>query len=1042
MALLPSRKVPSTVRLHGRSGGLAAWSILHPIGVVMITLAVMVLGAFAFARLQVNLLPDIIYPEVRVRVLDSGVATEAMEDRVTRQLEEQLAITEDAIAVQSRTGEGSSSVDLSFPYGKDIDIALRDASTRLDRARRFLPETVDPPIIYKFDPSQLPVQEYVISSPLRDAVELRQWVDYVFAKWFLNLPGVAAAEVGGGLLREIQVLPDQQRLAGLGLSVEDLIDAIEAANRDEPAGRLRMESREVSGRTAGRIQRVEELAELPLALADGETIPLAEVAQVLDTHEEERLRVRLNGLPGIKLSLQKQPTANTVAVAEAVAGRLDWLHQQKLIPEDIEVTKVSDQAVYVRNALRNAGLAAASGALLAMGVVYLFLGSLRRTLIIGSAIPVAALVTFAIMDMQGLTLNIMTLGGLAVGIGMLVDSTIVMLENIHRHQRDGEAGGDAGRNAAAEVNSAIVASTSTNLAAILPFLFVGGLVGLLFREMIITITAAIAASMVVALTLVPSLAARVPAGKPSLVRRAGDWLMGALQRGYGAVVGWITGGWFRRLTVIGLFTAGLVHTVPEFLGGKELFLPKMDDGRVYVSISADPGVTLAVMDEGARRLEALFLEQPEVETVFASVGGFIFGRTQRMVSNRSSFYVQLKPLDQRDIGGEAWVKRMMGTVKKARIAGLKVYMRLRGVRGIRTGRGEDDVSIRIAGPRIATLEQLATEVEGRLEGVAGVRNVENSSGEKRQELAIEVDRKRAATLGLDVGRVGNALRVALEGRIVGEFLAGDRAFDIRVRLPRGETDSPNDLAAVLLFPAATDRPAIHLGDVATVRMTVAPATILRDNQQRVVEVSASLKGDASIAEVSRGVEAALIDLELPAGYALYEVGEKKALQEGRDLTQWLLGLALFLVLVVMAVQYESLRAPLVILLGVPFAAIGVALGVPAAGLPLSMPVWLGVIMLAGIVVNNAIILVEYIELLRADGVALADAVRRAAALRLRPILMTTLTTVVGLLPLALGLGEGAEMLQPLAVTITSGLTFSLLVSLLLIPVLYRSFARR
>ena len=1029
------------MRIHGRSGGLAAWSILHPIGVVMITLAVMVLGAFAFARLQVNLLPDIIYPEIRVRILDPGVASETMEDRVTRQLEEQLAITEDAIAVQSRTSEGSTALDLSFPYGKDIDIALRDASTRLDRARRFLPDTVDPPIIYKFDPAQLPVQEYVISSPLRDPVELRAWVDYVFAKWFLNLPGVAAAEVGGGLLREIRVLPDQLRLAGLGLSVEDVIDAIKAANRDEPAGRLRMDAREVSGRTAGRIRRVEELAELPLALPDGETIPLAEVAQVLDTHEDERLRVRLNGVPGIKLSVQKQPTANTVGVAEAVARRLDWLHEQRLIPADIEVTKVADQATYVRSALKNAGLAALSGAILAMMVVYLFLGSLRRTLIIGSAIPVAALVTFAIMDIQGLTLNIMTLGGLAVGIGMLVDSTIVMLENIHRHQRDGEPGREAGRNAAAEVNSAIVASTSTNLAAILPFLFVGGLVGLLFREMIITITAAIAASMVVALTLVPSLAAKVPSGKPSWVRRQGDRLMAAAQRGYGSLVAWLIGGVVRRLALVALFVAALLYLVPDFLGGKELFLPKMDDGRVYVSITADPGVTLEVMDEGARKLEALILEQPEVETVFASVGGFIFGRTQRTVSNRSSFYVQLKPLEERGIASDAWIKRMNGTIGKAQLAGLKVYMRLRGVRGIRTGRGEDDVSVRIAGPEIETLEQIAADIADRLERVPGLRNVENASEEKRQELAIEVDRRRAAALGLDVEEVGDALRIALEGRVVGDFLDGDRSFDIRVQLPREEADSPEALAAVLLFPPSAERPAIHLGDVAAVRMTVAPSVILRDNQQRVVEVSASLKGEASIAEVSLLADAALAELHLPEGYTLYEVGEKKALQEGRNLTHWLLGLALFLVLVVMAVQYESLRSPLVILLGVPFAVIGVALGVPAAGLPLSMPVWLGLIMLAGIVVNNAIILVEYIELLRADGMALGEAIRQAAALRLRPILMTTLTTVVGLLPLAIGVGEGAEMLQPLAVTIVSGLSFSLLVSLLLIPVLYRSFAR-
>ena len=404
----------------------------------MIALAVIVLGVFAFSRLAIDLHPHLIYPEVRVRILSPGVPATVMEDQFTRQLEEQLAITEDAIGVQSRTGEGAVSVDLSFEYGKDIDIALRDASTRLDRAKRFLPDTPDPPIIYKRDPAQIPVLEFVVSSPLRDPVELRSWVDDVFSKWFINLPGVAAAEVGGGLIREIQVLPDQQRLAGVGLTMQDVIDVLQRGNREDPAGRLKMSSQELSGRISGRFTSVEQIAELPLRLPQGGLIHLQEVAEVIDTHEDERLRVRVNGEPGIKLSIQKQPTANTVAVADAVEQRLDWLAAEDLIPEDIHIRSVSDQSVYIRQALSNSGMAAISGALLAMVVVYLFLGNLRRTLIIGSAIPIAIMVTFVIMGLGGLTLNIMTLGGLALGVGLIVDNTIVMLENIYRHQRQGE----------------------------------------------------------------------------------------------------------------------------------------------------------------------------------------------------------------------------------------------------------------------------------------------------------------------------------------------------------------------------------------------------------------------------------------------------------------------------------------------------------------------------------------------------------------------------------------------------------------------------
>ncbi|MEJ2180446.1 MAG: efflux RND transporter permease subunit, partial [Gammaproteobacteria bacterium] len=527
-------------QLTARTGGLAAWSIRHPVGVSMIALAVIVLGVFSLGRLSIDLLPHIIYPDIRVRILDPGVPATVMEDRVTRQLEEQLAITEDAVNVQSKTSQGATSVDLSFQYGKDIDIALRDASTRLDRAKRFLPDTIDPPVIYKRDPSQIPVLEFVVTSALRDAVELRSWTDDVLRKWFLNLPGVAAAEVGGGMVREIQVLVDQHRLAGIGQTMEAVIDALQRGNREDPAGRLQMSRQQISGRISGRFTSVEQIKQLPLRLPNGNTIYLNEVANVIDTHEDERLRIRANSVSGVKMSIQKQPSANTVAVVDVVNERIAYLRQQKLLPDDIEVVPVSDQSIYIRQSLNNSTLAALSGALLAMAVVYIFLGNLRRTLIIGSAIPIAIMVTFVLMDLGGLTLNVMTLGGLALGVGMLVDNTIVMLENIYRHQReDNESVEHSSITAAKEVNSAIVAATSTNLAAVLPFLFIGGLTGLLFRELIFTISAAILASMVIALTLVPTLAAKVTTTRESRVRKFIDGGMRAMQEIYGAVVAWV-----------------------------------------------------------------------------------------------------------------------------------------------------------------------------------------------------------------------------------------------------------------------------------------------------------------------------------------------------------------------------------------------------------------------------------------------------------------------------------------------------------------------
>ena len=1025
-------------KLVARSGGLAAWSIRHPIGVSMIAMAVIVLGGFALGRLAIDLHPHIIYPEIRVRILDPGVPATVMEDRVTRQLEEQLAITEDAISVQSDTTLGATSVDLSFGYGKDIDIALRDASTRLDRAKRFLPDSINPPVIWKRDPSQIPVLEFVVSSSIRDAVELRTWVDDVLRKWFINLPGVAAGEVGGGVLREIHILPDQRRLAGVGLDMNSLIDAVKNGNREDPAGRLRMSGQEVSGKISGRFSSLEQLRNLPLSLSDGGIIYLHEVAAVIDASEEERIRVRANLVPGVKLSIQKQPTANTISVVDAVQQRLARLQAQNLLPDDIQLTTVSDQSIYIRQAIKNSALAAISGAILAMIVVYLFLGNLRRTLIIGSAIPIAIMVTFIFMGFGGLTLNIMTLGGLALGVGLLVDNTIVMLENIYRHQKEGEAPEQAGIHAATEVNSAIVASTSTNLSAVLPFIFIGGLTGLLFRELIFTISAAILASMVIALTLVPALAAKVRVTRSSGMRRSMDAGMLWLQEKYARLLQPLLHyGWIVAL----MFIAGLVFAVPTFQSGKQIFLPEMDDGRITIRLTADPGISLGVMDESTRQIEELLLEQAEVESVFTLAGGFIFGRSEREIPNRSTIIAQLVPLSQRDVSSEEWMSKMKKHVASKKIAGLKVYLIQRGIRGIRTSQGDDDVSLRIQGPSLNKLEEIADEMVTQLNSVAGLSNISHSAEDDNLELSIQVDRERAKSLGLNVKDISQSIQIALEGLVISDYIEGDRAFDIRVQLPRKDTTDLQELESVLLFPGNSQRQPVYLGHVAKAELVQSPATIMRDNQMRIIEVSASIDADTTLGEAKKNIDTALANINLPNGYNLYDAGISKTLQEGRSTTMLLLGLALFLVFVVMAVQYESLRNPIVIMLSVPFAAIGVAIGINNAELALSVPVWLGMIMLAGIVVNNAIIMVEYIEILRNQGMAKIPALIEAAKTRLRPILMTTLTTVVGMLPLALGLGEGSEMLQPLAIVIAWGLSFSILVSLIVVPSMYRLINR-
>jgi len=1023
-----------------RTGGLANWSIRRPIAVVMLSISVLVIGLFAFDRLNINLLPDIIYPNVNIRILEPGTPATVMEDKFTRQLEEQLAITEDAIRVQSDTSEGRSAVNLVFPYGTDIDRALQDASTRLDRAKRFIPQTDEPPIIYKRDPSQLPVMELVVSSSMRSSIELRSWVDYDFSKWFLNVEGVASTEIGGGLVREIQVIVDQNKLAAAGYTITDIKTLLQQENQDISSGILYMNTRKLSARTEGRFKSVESISNLPLSRASfsqnnlnqnniNRTLLLKDVAQIIDTHQDEELRIRLNRQPGIKLTIQKQPDANTIEVANRLYKQIEWFKSQNLLPQDINIETVDDQSLYVKRALNNASYAAISGAILAMIIVYIFLRDFRRTLIVATAMPLAIFITFLIMGLSDISLNIMSLGGLALGIGLLVDNTIVMLENISRHQMLGESPDTAASNAAAEVTSAITASTITNLVAVLPFLFIGGLIGLLFSELIITLSAAILSSLVVALTLIPALGAMTQA--PAQQNK--DNLFFSIQKSYKKILNKSLN---HSILILIIFSAALILSAYQLLNSKNSFFPTMDEGKISIRIHAEPGTRLAEFDKNLKRIEELVLQQPEVKTAFVSSGGSVFGRSQFQSSNRGTISVQLKTLSERNsISSINWIKKTNKQVKKLQLAGYKVRMWVKGVRGIHTSHGDDDFSLRIQGNNLEKLTQIAETIIEKISIIPELKNLSHSYEEQNNELIIKVNRQRAADLNISAEDIGLSLQLALNGQVATEYLEGDREFDIRIRLKRNEIKQIQDIKNIII--SLQHNEAIRLFDVASINIEPAPSAIKRDNQLRINEISASIDSNVDYIKLMEEVFDIVNTIPIEDGYMIYDGGTLDTLKESSSTSYILLSLAVFLVFVVMTVQYESLTNPLIIILGVPFTLIGVYLAVEfALNNQLSMPAKLGIIMLAGIVVNNAIVLVEQIETCRQQGLKKLEAVLEAASLRLRPILMTSLTSVFGMLPLALGLNEGSEMLKPLATVIIFGLSFSLLVSLIVIPMLY------
>ncbi|MBP7149213.1 MAG: efflux RND transporter permease subunit [Acidobacteria bacterium] len=1026
----------------GERRSIVDWSIRRPIGTAIISVAICIVGLAMYGRLAVDLLPKIVYPQVRAHVENQGVDPEVMEQTVTKILEPRLATTENAILIGSESAEGRSAVEIHFSYGTDIDFALRDASTKLDQARAALPEEADPPVIFKSDPSQIPVLQFAISSPTRDEVWLKRWAQDELVKQLLTIEGVASVDVAGGLDREIQVVVDPERLRSYGLTISQLLARIREENQDISAGRLQSASREVLSKTKGRFRTPEDIAQVRLPLPRGGDVALTDIARVVDTYSDERVFARLNGTPAVQVAVSKQPDANTVEVVDGLNAVLARLHREGFFPPDLVTETVEDQAFYVRAAVTGVGQSALIGGGLAMIVVFLFLRSLRRTFIIGTSIPIAILGCIALMGVSGMTLNLMSLGGLALGIGMLVDNAIVMLENIDRHQRKHPDPVEAAHYGAGEVASAVTASTTTNLASVVPFLLISGLAALLFNELLLTISFAIIVSLIVALTLVPMLSAQLFKLRRSSGLESLSWLQVVpagttwLETRYRRALPWVLR---HRWIVIGVSIVVFVASIwaSGTLGNE--FLPQVDDGRMRLYLRLPPETPVTVTDRAVRAAEAVVRDLPHVRKVFAVAGGGVWGRGVWYSPMSGSMMIEISPRKEREMSATEWIQlaRERLTALPA-LADAQIRLSPPRIRGLRTSTGTEDIEVKVFGENLEILERLGSEMSARLAKLPGLTNVDSSYRETAPEVRVQVDRVRAASLGLDVGEVGRTVRTAVGGSVPTRLTEEDREFDIRVRFDRARATTAAELAELPLFP--TSGAPIRLRDVASISEAKSPREILRENQNRLVLVSAQVLPEVwSVGEATQAVREVIRDVPLPDGYLVRFGGQEETIQENRRLLRTVIALAVFLVFAVMAVQYESLVNPLVIMAAIPLALVGVIGGLLVTGLPMSAPVMLGVILLAGIVVNNGILLVEYIEIRRRGGeVPRFDAVLEAAPLRLRPILMTVLTTVVGMLPLALNPEEGGELMVPLAVSVIGGLSVSTLLTLFIVPVLYLS----
>ncbi len=1025
-----------------------AWSpanaaIRRPVGTLALASVVFVLGLFFVDRLPVDLLPPIEYPQIRVTVNYPGVAPEVMEQQVTRVLEQNLAATEGLVTIDSRASQGRTNVNLLFEYGTNLDLALQDAARYLELARTQLPSDIEPPRLYKFDASQDPIWQAGFSSTVRSEAEVRDWVENRLVPQLIAIQGVSGVEAAGGLEREVEVILDQERLRSFGLAPRDVADALAAQNVDIASGWVTSASFDVMARTDGLFLSVAQIEDVLLRLP-GSTrgqIRLSEVAEVRDGHREQRLFVRLDGRPAAQVSVFKLPGANTVAGVDQVNASMTRLERSGYLPEDIHYQAISDPAFFIRSAVRSVASAALLGGLLAMLMVFLFLGSLRKSFVIGLSIPIALMATFAMMGASGLTLNIISLGGLALGVGLLLDNAIVMLENIDRHREQlRKAPDQAAYDGASEVVSAITAGTLTNLAAVLPFLMISGIAALIFRDLILTIAFAILATLAAALTLVPMLAAllarvRFESGiahsAPLRLFNRGVEVLGDGYR-------WLLRRVLRlRWVVVGLAAALFAGAL--MLGGSlgNEFLPQVDDGHVSVRMVLPPGTPPDETDRAARRIEAVLDELPQVDTVFALVGGHLGGGIVNERPGTANIRVQLAPVGTRpELSAGQWVALAQRELDRLDLPGARITVRPPTIRGLRFGVTGADLSITVVGDDLETMRTYAREITARLEGIPGLEGVEVGREDQTPLLRVRVDRERAADLGLRVSEIGEAIRAAVDGAVPTRFLTGGQEYDVRVRLPAEAVSDSETLGELLLFRDGAV--SVLLRDVADFQLGAGPAHIERENQNRVVRVNGDINTQvADVGTIMAEVERRLAGLELPEQFSLIFGGQWETIQETQRELATVILLAVFLVFVVLAVQYERLSNPLVILAAAPLSLIGVIGALWLAGLPLSAPVMIGVVLLIGVVVNNAILLVEYIEIGRRDrSLAPFDAIVEAGVVRLRPILMTTSTTVLGMTPLAIGLGEGVEIMRPLALSVVGGLSLSMVLTLLVVPCLY------
>lgn len=1001
----------------------------------MLCLVAILLGGVAFVNIPVDLMPEVVYPTISVRAEYEGVAPEEMETLVVRPLEEAFAAAPNVERISSSVYEGLCYVRVGFDYGVDIDEAANELRTRLDRRRRYLPEDMEAPSMYKYDSSQYPILYLTVSADNMDSKELRHYVEKQLQYRLERVPGVAAFTVRGGLRREIHVDLDLKKLRALELSITDVVQILRRENMNRPVGPVEEGRFDVLLRTRGEFRSLDEIRNVVLATRSGVPVYVRDIAVVEDSHEDPDYLVSVDGKPGVRMYVYKQAGANTVEVSEGLWREVDRIHKSF---SNIRIEKTRDSADFIRASIENVQWAMVQGAVLAVLVLLFFLRSFSSTLIIAIAIPISVISTFALMFFNGFTLNTISFGGLALGVGMLVDNAIVVLENVYRHREDGKSNLDAAMVGSREVSTAITASTLTTIAVFVPVLFLGGISAQMFKQLAYVVSFALLCSLVVALTVVPGLCAKLRTGAQAgrraekLRQLARAWQRN-LAAGYGGLLQWSLA---NRVPVIlaAILLFGVALYLAPYLGVE--LQPEVDEGEVRVSVELEPGTRVEVTDGVMQQLRSVAAEHvPEIQTAMVTAGGS--SRSSGSGTHLGELRLNLVPRAERTRSARDIANALREVLQIQ--PGMLIRTRVSGgmFRRYSSSEDEDRLSVEIRGHNVDTATQFAETIREIMVGIPGIAEPTISQRPGMPEMMVEVDRLRAANLGLNVSDVAATLETAIGGTRSSMYRKEGDEFNILVRLREADR---LDLGNVGRIPLTTPTGrTIPAESVIQLSRQEGPTYLSRVDQERRLFVSGAV-ADRDLGSIVSDLEREVAALAMPEGFSIEFGGEYEEQQETFQALFLASILALILVYMVMAAQFESLRDPFLILLSVPLAAIGVVLILLITDTTFNQQAFLGIIVLLGIVVNNAIVLVDYTNLLRREhGLGLHRAVVTAGVRRMRPILMTTITTVLGLGPMALGIGEGSELQAPMARVVIGGLATSTLITLVFIPVMYVAF---